>query len=162
MTPVNEALIQELDLVPVPQTKEELEILLKDITEKFNLPPGDDTDDAIATAILHYAQDKHLIPASYLGGKVRKMIANALAFNKTEEIRLRLKAAADLVKQKALKAQQEKEAQEAILIKKAEEAAFIIKTESQIKKLEEEIENLKLSLVKGTTFDNGAEQIQET
>lgn len=73
----------------LPQTGEALDRFVADLIETFSLPPGDDTYDMVATAILHMDQSKAKAAPSYFANKIRKAIANRAAWVKIEEFRVK-------------------------------------------------------------------------
>lgn len=103
--------------VPLPITEEGLDRFVQDVTEKFGLPPGDDTYDAIATMIMHLDHRIAYVKPSYFGHGVLKSMANAAAYGKLRQ----------LAQKRADKEQAEKAAQEQ---KPAQESAETPKEKS--------------------------------
>lgn len=88
------------ELVLLPTTQVELDEFVASITDEFGLPPGIDTYDSIATAILHMPNTKAYAPRWVFGHGVLKAMANAAAYTKLEEFRRAREAKAVAEKEK--------------------------------------------------------------
>lgn len=77
----------------LPTTAEALDEFVDVITKEYELPPGDDTYDAIATMILHLPQTRAFMPHSYFGHGVLKSMANKAAFDKLQGFAIKRKEA---------------------------------------------------------------------
>ncbi len=80
--------------VSLPKTTEHLDCFVADIIQEFDLPPGDDTYDTIATMILHLPQTTAFKEKSYFGHAVWKSLANKAAYDKLTEFRKKREAEA--------------------------------------------------------------------
>jgi hypothetical protein len=70
----------------LPRTPEALDELVQIITAKFDLPPGDETYEAVATMIMHIPAQRAYAPLAYFGNGVLKSMANAAAYQRLGEI----------------------------------------------------------------------------
>lgn len=61
--------------------------LLKDLKSRFGFPENTDTQEAVATVILHAPPDMGEFDPEYVGQRVSKMMANKVAFDKIQELK---------------------------------------------------------------------------
>jgi len=69
----------------LPQTPEDLEEYMEALISEFQLPNNDFTREMICTIILHLPQERGSIEPVVIADRVRKSIANSVAYNKTAE-----------------------------------------------------------------------------
>lgn len=62
------------------------------VAGNYGLPQDQDTEEAVATAILHAPPDMGLISVTYIGARVAKMMANKVAFDRIQEIKAKREA----------------------------------------------------------------------
>jgi hypothetical protein len=77
--------------VELPRTEDEFEAFTEKIIYGFGLPDTDDTEESIATLIMHMPQSAASAPLSYFANSVKKSMANAIAYSKLQEFSKRRK-----------------------------------------------------------------------
>lgn len=78
--------------VPLPKNEAELDAFIAGIVKDFKIPAGDDTSEAIATAILHLDNRIGRVKRSYFADNAIKFLANKAAYEKIQGFREAAKA----------------------------------------------------------------------
>lgn len=80
--------------VVLPITSEEFDELLAEVVDRFQLPAGDEAEEACATAILHLPPGKAYVPLAYFGNAAIQQLSKVVAFERCEKFRAKRQAAA--------------------------------------------------------------------
>lgn len=73
--------------VILPITGEEFDELLAEVIDRYQVPAGDDVEEACATAIMHLPAGRAYVPISYFGNAARQALSKMVAYERLENFR---------------------------------------------------------------------------
>lgn len=85
----------------LPVTREEIDVLIKDVIFSENVPDDPTYHHAIAAALMHLGPVTHRKARRFFSKSVRKSIANQVAFEKIQALRDEAKALEEHIKHEA-------------------------------------------------------------